>query len=153
MIVVGFGSFLLVLVVAYLIVTPALVREPEEATTGSASLRVRKEQLLADIRELDLDLATGKIDEADHRRFRAAALADAAATLHELETAEAREAPADENVSSALGPQLDPVEALIAERKRRLEEHSCPACGSATEPDDAFCRHCGTPLEEEEVAP
>jgi hypothetical protein len=153
MIVVGIGSFLLLLVVAYLIVSPALVREPEEATTASASLRVRKEQLLADIRDLDLDLATGKIDEADHRRFRAAALADAAATLHELETAEAQEALAQEDGSPADGPQLDPVEELIAERKRLLEEHCCPACGSSPDPEDAFCRHCGTPLEEEEAAP
>jgi hypothetical protein len=31
----------------------------------------RKERLLSDIRELDMDLVTGKLDEEDHRRLRA----------------------------------------------------------------------------------
>lgn len=149
MVLVGIGSFLLLLVVAYLIVSPALVPDAADATSASAGVRVRKDQLLAGIRELDLDLATGKIDEADHRRFRAATLAEAAATLHELELLEAEEALQEEEEGRLPDADDDPLETLIAERKRRLEEHACPACGSSVEPDDAFCRRCGTPLEEE----
>jgi hypothetical protein len=151
MVLVGIGSFLLLLVVAYLIVSPALVPDAADATHASAGVRVRKDQLIADIRELDLDLATGKIDEADHRRFRAATLAEAAATLHELEVLEAEEA-LEEEEDRLPDADDDPLETLIAERKRRLEEHACPACASFVEPDDAFCRRCGTPLQEE-VAP
>ncbi|HLA93314.1 MAG TPA: hypothetical protein VJO36_07265, partial [Actinomycetota bacterium] len=81
MLVATVGSFVLFLFVVYLIASPATRRDPVEEEAEASALLARKERLLSDIRELDMDLVTGKLDEEDHRRLRAATLVDAADTL------------------------------------------------------------------------
>ncbi|HZD18123.1 MAG TPA: hypothetical protein VE669_08275 [Actinomycetota bacterium] len=114
------GSFVLLLVVVYLIAAPATRPDPAEESGEASALLARKERLLSDIRELDMDLVTGKLDEQDHRRLRAASMVDAADALEALEAVERRDPlHAPPSTSDALAD--DALEAAIAARKRELE--------------------------------
>lgn len=141
MLVIAAGSFALLLAVVYLIAAPALRPDPLEEegdVLTYASLLASKDRSLSDIRELDLDLATGKLDEEDHRRLRAAAVAAAAQTMRAIEESE---------VPAALDDPLDdPLEEMIAARKRALAMNECGSCGGAVEASDAFCRGCGAEI-------
>lgn len=141
MIVLGIGAFLLLVIVAYLIAAPALTPDAAEEAMATAELEVRKQQLLSDIRELDVDLATGKIDDEDHRRFRARALAEAADTMRRLDDLETTGVGRTRTEEAP-----DALEDLIAARKLTLEVYGCPGCEEVVDPDDAFCRRCGQAL-------
>ncbi len=129
---VAIASFLLLLVVAYLIARPLLAPEPAVEEAEGSKLLADKERQLADIRELDMDYATGKLTEEDYRNLRAHSLAETAATMQALDEAEALQAPevpTDEQPDLAItagnGHALveeDDLERAIAARKRSIEE-------------------------------
>ncbi len=150
MLLVAVGSFVLLIIVVYLVAAPVARGAPAEEATEASALLVRKERLLSDIRDLDMDLVTGKLDEEDHRGLRVALLGDAAETLKALEEAEPT---APGGPSDALGPQdaieADEdarVEALIAARRRAIESSACSSCGGGSDAEDVFCRRCGADL-------
>jgi hypothetical protein len=151
MLVATVGSFVVFLVVVYLVASPAARRDPAEEEAETSALLARKERLLSDIRELDMDLVTGKLDEEDHRRLRAATLVDAADTLKALEDVERADPPAGASAESDTVDTLDAdddarLEAWIAARKAELEASACSSCGAVWEAGDAFCRRCGAEL-------
>jgi hypothetical protein len=147
MLIVSVGSFVLFVIVIYLVAAPAIRRDPIEDPPTLSGLVTRKEQLLSDIRELDMDLATGKLDEEDHRRLRAATLVAAVDTLKALEEAEPIPDPPIAVEEAAPHDGEDGrLEALIAARKRELEASACPSCAAISDPTDAFCRRCGAEL-------
>jgi len=147
MLIVSVGSFLLFVVVIYLVASPAMRNDPIEDPTTTSGLVARKEQLLSDIRELDMDLATGKLDEEDHHRLRTATLVAAVDTLKALDEVESLPTPSDA-VDDLERRDADDarLEALIAARKRELEASACPSCAAISDPGDAFCRRCGAEL-------
>jgi ribosomal protein L40E len=152
MLIVSVGSFVLFVVVIYLVAAPALRQDPIEDPATVSGLATRKEQLLSDIRELDMDLATGKLDEEDHRRLRAATLVVAVDTLKALEEVEPPPAPSGAVDDSERRDADDArLEALIAARKRELEASTCPTCAAISDPTDAFCRRCGAELSTRQV--
>ena len=137
MIGVGIGSFLLLLVVAYMIARPLFAPEAAIEEAEDSKLLDEKERQLAEIRELDMDFATGKLTEEDYRKLRARSLAETAATMRALDEAEAEKlaaALADERSvpvlaeSNGQAPQErspqeeDDLERAIAARKRSIEE-------------------------------
>ncbi len=152
------GSFLLLLVASYLIARPFIWPQSETPEPEDSELVEEKEKLLAEIRELDMDFATGKLTEDDYGRLRARSLAQAAATMQAIEESAAREpvdGPPAPTASAALtgdgdggsGASLDEVlEREIAARREALEEHVCPGCGAPHHPEDRFCRLCGAQL-------
>jgi len=170
MVVVAIGAFLLLLVVAYLIARPLFAPEAPAEETEESKLVEEKERLLTDIRELDMDFATGKLTEQDYQRLRARSMAEAAAALKAIaESAEAEQATSGARGAEAAGHPDDfedfedtedvedvgsgpvagvddEIEREIAERKRAMQEHGCPGCGAVFEDDDQFCRKCGTRL-------
>lgn len=152
MLFVALGSFILFLVVVYLIVSPAPRGEPVDEAAEAADLAARKEQLLSDIRELDMDLATGKLAEEDHRRLRAAMVVDAVDTWKALDSALESMERADPIGAASDGPEavdiVDEVglEAQILARKQELRARECASCGAAVGAADAFCRRCGAEL-------
>lgn len=147
MLIVSVGSFVLFVIVIYLVAAPAMRQDPIEDPATVSGLVTRKEQLLSDIRELDMDLATGKLDEEDHRRLRAATLVAAVDTLKALEEAEPIPGPPDAADQVAPPDGEDGrLEALIAARRRELEASACPSCAAISDPADAFCRRCGAEL-------
>lgn len=152
MLIVSVGSLVLFAIVIYLVAAPAMRQDPIEDPATVSGLVTRKEQLLSDIRELDMDLATGKLDEEDHRRLRAATLVAAVDTLKALEEAEPIPGSSDGVVEAELRETEDGrLEALIAARKRELEARACPSCATISDPTDAFCRRCGAELSTRQV--
>ena len=150
------GSFAVLLLVVYLIAAPAAREDPAEEAAETSALLARKERLLSDIRELDMDLVTGKLDEEDHRRLRAVTLVDAADTLKALEDVDladslGRAAAESDAVDTTDVDDDVRLEAWIAARKRELEASACSSCEAVCEAGDAFCRRCGAELSAQTV--
>lgn len=157
MLTIAIGSFLLLLVVAYLIARPIFAPEaPVEEAEGSRAL-AEKRRLLTEIRELDADYATGKLAESDYQELRARTMAEAAAAFQVLEEAArlSRDRTPSETAASggpvpqaagdghAGGADDDPLEREIAARKQAMADQRCPDCGAVADPHDRFCRGCG----------
>ena len=128
---VAIGSFLLLLAVAYMIARPLFATEEAFEEAEDSKLLAEKERQLADIRELDMDFATGKLTEEDYRTLRARSLAEAAAAMRALDEAEEKLAnpPAGEPSAPSLADgnghvptEEDDLEQVIAARKRSIEE-------------------------------
>jgi len=135
-------SFLLLLVVAYLIARPYLV--PESAPVAIGDLEDDRARLTARLNDLDMEYSTGKLADEDYETERAARLAELDRTEQALDELGAEEHVAQEDVAD----DDDPLERLIAQRRRALAGPSCPACGDPYDPDDHYCRSCGTDLSE-----
>ena len=138
------------------------------------SLGAQRESLYTQIKELDLDHATGKVNEEDYTRLRADLVAQAAVVLKQIDgVAQQPALVAAKTASSAAPSAEDDVEALIAARRKTrsastskaadtdveaaiaarrktaapvASESSCPHCGKPINADDAFCAKCGTAL-------
>ncbi len=82
-----------------------------------ASLEAQRESLYTQIKELDLDHATGKVNDEDYTRLRADLVAQAAAVLKQID-------------GVAQPPAIEPA---AARRRRRCRS---PDCGSAQDPID-----------------
>jgi len=117
------GAFVLLLVVIYMALSPVLLRERDEEESEASTLLAEKARLLDAIRDLDLDLATGKLDDEDHRRLRARYIAEAADVERAIEEAAEVPAPTGVEDDAAPGPSIeDEIELEIAARRERLEE-------------------------------
>ncbi len=164
--------------IAYYVSRPLI--QPKRSLNASgadtASLIEQRESLYTQIKELDMDHATGKVNDDDYQRLRAELVAQAAEVLRQIDGVSA--APA---VTPAVA-QTDDVEAMIAARRktrsasvattatssksgdadveaaiaaRRKSTASvtttptCPKCGKPVNAGDAFCAKCGTALQPE----
>jgi hypothetical protein len=107
-----------------LLVAPLRGRGQEALARETAASRaaVQRASVYGAIRDLDEDLETGKISEADHAQFRAELRAQAVALLQEERRGRAAEAP------TAGAPP------------------TCPSCRAPTRPDAHFCSQCGSRL-------
>jgi hypothetical protein len=137
------------------------------------SLEAQRESLYTQIKELDLDHATGKVNEDDYTRLRAELVAQAAAVLKQIDGVAQQPAPAAKTAALAAPAAEDDVEALIAARRKTRStsapktadadveaavaarrktaalapgELTCPQCGKPINADDAFRVRCGTAL-------
>jgi len=139
------------------------------------SLEAQRESLYTQIKELDLDHATGKVNEEDYVRLRADLVAQAAAVLKQIDgvvppsapvairaappATSAREDDLEAQIAARRKPRSAPaakavdtdVEAAIAARRKTAapvpSELTCPTCGKSISADDAFCAKCGTALQ------
>lgn len=89
----------------------------------------RKGQALIALKEIDFDLATGKLSEADHAELKRRFTAEAVAALRE-----------------------DGGGAVAAPAKPRTGTIACPTCGPRPESDALFCSTCGQVLVEAKCA-
>lgn len=114
---------------AGLILWPLLSRPEARSAEGSPSLPVsRGHAALSAIKELEFDLATGKLAEDDYKVLRA---------RYETKAVEAlTEAPAVRPVA--------PDEALEAEIRAARGRRFCTSCGTALPSGARFCPSCGT---------
>lgn len=96
---------------------------------------------LAALREIEFDRATGKLSDEDYAALKAKYTGEALSILR------AEPAPAPAPAAGEDAP-TDPVEAMIADRVRRLagELIRCPGCGPRPETDALFCSSCGRSL-------
>ncbi len=114
------------------IVYPHIGREVEGAhAPGQADEKEpAREALLAEkhlayeaLNDLDFELASGKLSEADYQAMKLEMEAEAIRLLKELDALEGE---------GGQAPEAD--------------QHTCPSCGRATEPHNAFCPGCGVKL-------
>lgn len=101
-----------------------------------------KGMALAALREIEFDRATGKLSDEDYAALKRQYTTEALAILRTEAPTAAAAAP-----STAPGPD-DPVEAMIADRIRKLggDLVRCPGCGPRPESDALFCSKCGRSL-------
>lgn len=102
---------------------------------------------LAALREIEFDRATGKLSDEDYQTLKDRYTGEALAILRSEETGAA--APAAEPAAAPpAAPAGDAVEAMIAERVRKLQGGAvrCPNCGPRPEGDAIFCSSCGRSL-------
>ncbi|MBI4728847.1 MAG: hypothetical protein HY775_05015 [Acidobacteria bacterium] len=155
-------SFLLLAVVALLLMRAFLAPPRSVVVEESPTLRSRKEAMLEEIRDIDMDFATGKLSDDDYRMLRARYVAEAAALAQAIDrpvpafagpvetAAIAQPAPANASPVVSRGgpghpalPTDHEIERMIASRRASLEIRACPGCGAEVAGDDLFCRKCG----------
>ena len=121
-----------------------------------SALLAERDRILSALSELDFDHALGKIPEADYPVHRKQLLQRGAAILRQLDEYQ-KGAHADfrdrlelsQNDAVESAQADDPIEALIAARRRSRQDPSggfCPQCGGAVARSDRFCPKCGEPL-------
>ncbi|HEU4355955.1 MAG TPA: zinc ribbon domain-containing protein [Actinomycetota bacterium] len=147
------GSFVLLMVVVYLIGRPFVAPLRYAAGSSLEQLLADRERLRAQLRELDMDFETGKLAQEEYDKLRARRRQQIEATTRAIHDAETSD---EELPSVGVGtPDATPedlgreLERRISERKAVLEEleaHACPGCGTTTDPEDRFCRKCGADL-------
>ena len=147
------GSILLglalLLVVTFVVLRPILERpgaaEPDEPPADP--LLLTREQVLAQLRDLDFDHTTGKLNEDDYAAQRAQLMAQGVAVLKELDSQAAAPSAATEPID--IEP-LDEMERAIAKRRARRPASAvalrCPNCSAAVSAGDRFCPKCGQAL-------
>ena len=165
------GSILLglaLLVAVGLFVTrPLFVRDPHRRRRMSErqALQAQKEAILVDIRDLDFDYETGKVQEADYREQREAYIAEATDLLMRIDQLDEAflETAAEPEPGPQAEPEYDAIEAAIAARRRAKTKpvaapespaptgengrsQFCPQCGQPADAGDRFCAHCGHQL-------
>lgn len=86
----------------------------------------RKGQALIALKEIDFDLATGKLSEADHADLKRRFTAEAVAAMRE----------AGSGGGGAVAAPVRPAGAKV----------TCPKCGPRPEADALFCSTCGQVL-------
>jgi DNA repair exonuclease SbcCD ATPase subunit len=138
-------SFLLLLVVVYFIARPWLV--PQLGTEGIrvVELRDQRDRLAATLTDLDMEFSTGKLAVEDYETQRERRERELESAESELEELSGQDDPA---WSHAAADPDDELERLIAARRHELSQTPCPGCGAPHDPDDRFCRSCGTELSE-----
>lgn len=165
-----FIGLVMLAAIGYYVSRPLLQTKPAATVDGAdaLSLETQRDTLYTQIKELDLDHATGKINDDDYARIRADLVAQAAEVLKQIDgvlqppaTAPlAAAARADDALEAQIAarrkvrtPAVDSdVEAAIASRRKTAPKPiaatlTCPQCGKPITTDDAFCSKCGTALQ------
>ena len=103
-------------------------RREDADETVMTSLEQRRDAVYAQIRELDMDHATGKMNDEDYQRSRGDLVAQAAAMLKQIDGVLAAPiVPA--STAMATLPAADDVEALIAARRKTVKPAPDPIGG------------------------
>ena len=126
--------------------------EPEEPEDDPREHR--KDLALAALKEIEFDRATGKLDDADYERMKAAYTAEALAAIRAVDAAAApvpvepalakRQVPAGVGAGEGAAAD-DPAEALIAAKRQAAKggRRFCSECGAELEGAGKFCVECG----------
>ncbi len=130
-----------------------------QAEHDLSMLLAERDRILNALAELDFDNALGKIPEEDYPGMRKKLLQRGATVLRQLDAfQQAQQENYGERLQAALESDPatpstigvdDPVEALLAARRRSRESKAggfCPQCGGAVTRSDRFCPKCGTAL-------
>ena len=174
------GSLLLglalLLMVSFLVARPLLLggdpRERPARDRQADQLYFDRERVLAQLRDLDFDHATGKLAEDDYAAQRANLVAQGVAVLKQLDALGpgaarpngADPSPADEIEAAITAARqrsvhqpltaAEPASAASDQPNRRTgakltagaSSVTCPNCGRAARPGDQFCGGCGQRL-------
>jgi hypothetical protein len=169
------GSLLLglalLLIVVFVVARPMLLgsdpRDRSAADRQADQLIFDRERVLAQLRDLDFDQATGKLAEDDYAAQRANLVAQGVAVLKQLDARGLEAAPAngaspstEDEIEAAIAAlrqraprSFGPATTAPAQPPRRAASSSvstaaivCPNCGRPARPGDQFCGGCGQRL-------
>jgi len=149
-------GIILMVAVGWYISRPLLQRKRLPAVDAPVqSMEVQRDSLYLQIRELDLDHATGKTNDEDYQHLRSELVTQAADMLRQID-----------GQSPAATKDTD-VEALIAARRKKQPASKanvdqqieaaikarrsgavCPTCGKLASIDDVYCSRCGASLKQ-----
>jgi len=132
-------GLVLLAAIAFYVSRPLLTQRRAAADmTTIATLEIQRDAVYAQIRELDMDHATGKTNDEDYQRIRAELVAQAAGILKKIDTVSSQpfvdmpELNAPMTSPASADAAKDDVEAIIAARRKA---RSAPAAKSvATKP-------------------
>ncbi len=118
---------------------PLLTGERTGAATGpTRQLFERKEQLLGEIVELELDRELGKVPAEDFQRLFAELEAETLAIIGELD-----------RLNGASSDQFERrIEEEVAALRQKTAVSLCHDCGTPRREGDLFCPQCGASLAE-----
>jgi ribosomal protein L40E len=171
----GLGSGLLVLASGGLLGTIALLWASVRTLSGDAPLQTgfqtvvarrhgvdalgeEKRRVLRALKDLEVEHALGKIDDADYEALVARYRADAKAVMREMDReigplrTEAERIAREYLGKRGLvdGEAAAPTEATAgqAESKTAPDRAACAKCGASNESDAAFCKKCGAAMKD-----
>lgn len=153
-------GIMLAAVVGWYISRPLLQAKRMPSTDSPVvSWEVERDSLYLQIRELDLDHATGKTNDEDYQQLRTALVAQAADMLRQIDGQQPPVSTRDGDIEALIAARrkksakpkskvdLDQqIEAAI--QARRSGGVVCPTCGKIAAPDDVFCSRCGAALKQ-----
>ena len=106
------------------------------------NLLAQRDGLYASLRDLDQDLALGKLDNADYERLKARYMMRAAETLARLDAIRAETQRSDDELTKSIEKEV------LALRGKIKPKRQAPAAGKANVQVKAaagYCRNCGAP--------
>lgn len=141
------GALMTGALVFWLVFAPMLFRSNQPAMPPEpvADEETRSGMALLALKEIEFDLATGKLSDADYAMLKARYSNEALVALDR-----------DQSDAQRVAATVDP-ETLVAARLSQLRSaHAsgtpapplCPGCGPRPEPDALFCSSCGRLLAE-----
>ncbi len=100
---------------------------------------LEREKMLAlrSIKELEFDRAMGKLSDADWQEMSGRLRARAARLMRQLDAGAGYREQIEKDLARRLGP---------AAAKSEAAARTCAACGTASDHDARFCKHCGAKL-------
>jgi hypothetical protein len=110
----------------------------------------RKGQALLALREIEFDLATGKLSAEDHADLKERFTVEAAAALREESGSAVAAAPAAAPKGGAVrcpncGPRPESDARFCSNCGRGVGDAACSGCGAPLAPGAKFCEGCGRP--------
>ena len=111
-------GLVLLAAIAFYVSRPIVQHRRSSAdTTVMATLEAQRDAVYSQIRELDMDHATGKMNDEDYHQSRSDLVAQAANLLKQIDGVFSAP-PAPASIATATLPASDDVEALIAARRK-----------------------------------
>lgn len=133
-----------------LILLPILRPTPEAAAPAWDTPELeetRKGQALLALKEIDFDLATGKLSDVDHAELKRRFTAEAVAAMREdgggAGVAVAPKAGAKGITCPSCGPRPEADAVFCSNCGRSLSARHCGGCGTPMAPGQKFCESCG----------
>lgn len=107
----------------------------------------RKGQAMLALKEIDFDLATGKLSEADHAELKRRFTAEAVAAMREdqggVATVAAPKAAKGGVTCPTCGPRPEGDAVFCSNCGRSLSAKLCGGCNAPMAPGQKFCESCG----------
>lgn len=129
--------------VAAWVLRPLWRPDPADMLEGRPppALLMQRRAAVLDLRDLDADLAVGRISPDDHARRRSEALRQGALAMAETDRWRAER-------TTRLRAAARRLEADVAAARARVghAEPRCPECATTVRAGDRFCAACGSPL-------
>ncbi|MEK7441028.1 MAG: zinc ribbon domain-containing protein [Chloroflexota bacterium] len=154
-----FTALALFILVAAFVARPLIEKMSgvETEKTHADDLFAQREAILIELRDVDFDHDTGKMNDDDHKEQRARLTAKGVEVLRALDALKSQE------VAPLLNTVEDEIENLIAIKRGKkivkplpsngktpqgtADTFFCTQCGTPAHADDKFCAKCGAALQ------